>query len=258
MPVDGAVLQNITIAITIVVVALVVALMLSFVIMRRIVGHNTRLAEAVYEEKEHVKIEREKLVDATAMLEQGQEYLSELERELSAAKQRLMAEELRIKEMERALSADDTNQVVEQQADEMVPMTAEQLMAHIDRRIEELGLHTNPEIKLKEIAKALGLTQRRILLALKTRAEDKTLAEYLTTKRLNTACRLLVEQPNWKIEAVASESGFGAVTTFRTIFRKHFGVSPSQYREAKIAVTGCEGEGKGSEVRARRRILSGG
>ncbi len=238
MTIDGAILQNITIAVTIVVVALVVALMLSFVIMRRIVGHNTRLAEAVYDEKEHAKIEREKLVDATTMLEQGQEHLSELQRELNAAKQRLMADESRIKEMERALRADDTTQVVEQQADEMVPMTAEQLMSHIDRRIDELGLHTNPEIKLKDIAKALGLTQRRILQALKTRAEDKTLAEYLTTKRLNTACRLLVEQPNWKIEAVASEAGFGAVTTFRTIFRKHFGISPSQYREKKCMMEG--------------------
>ena len=95
-------------------------------------------------------------------------------------------------------------------------------------------LHTNSKIRLKDIAKALGLTQRRILQALKSRTDDNTLAEYLTTKRLNTACRLLVEEPNWTVEAVASESGFGAVNTFRTIFRKKFGISPSRYREIKI------------------------
>lgn len=234
MTIDGTVLQNITIAITIIVVALVAALMLSFVILRRIIGHDTDLAQAMRDEKEQAKIERAKLADANALLEQEHEQLGELERELSAAKQRIKDGERRIQEMERAMSDGGAAQEPEQQADVVVPMTPEQLMAHIDKRIEELGLHTNPKIRLKDIAKALGLTQRRILQALKSRTDDNTLAEYLTTKRLNTACRLLVEEPNWTVEAVASESGFGAVNTFRTIFRKKFGISPSRYREIKI------------------------
>ena len=234
MTIDGTVLQNITIAITIVVVALVAALMLSFVIMRRMVGHNTDLAQAMRDEKEQAKIERAKLADANALLEQEHEQLGELERELSAAKQRIKDGERRIQEMERAMSDGGAAQSPQQQADVVVLMTPEQLMAHIDKRIEELGLHTNPKIRLKDIAKALGLTQRRILQALKSRTDDNTLAEYLTTKRLNTACRLLVEEPNWTVEAVASESGFGAVNTFRAIFRKKFGISPSRYREIKI------------------------
>ena len=86
---------------------------------------------------------------------------------------------------------------------------------------------------LKEIAKTLGLTQRRITQAIKARKEDNTLAEYLTTKRLLDGCRLLVEQPNWTIDAVAHEVGFGGTTTFRTIFRNRFGMSPKQYREKK-------------------------
>ena len=234
MTIDGTVLQNITIAITIIVVALVAALMLSFVILRRIIGHNTDLAQAMRDEKEQAKIERAKLADANALLEQEHEQLGELERELSAAKQRIKDGERRIQEMERAMSDGGAAQSPEQQADVVVLMTPEQLMAHIDKRIEELGLHTNPKIRLKDIAKALGLTQRRILQALKSRTDDNTLAEYLTTKRLNTACRLLVEEPNWTVEAVASESGFGAVNTFRAIFRKKFGISPSRYREIKI------------------------
>ena len=234
MTIDGTVLQNITIAITIIVVALVAALMLSFVILRRIIGHNTDLAQAMRDEKEQAKIERAKLADANALLEQEHEQLGELERELSAAKQRIKDGERRIQEMERAMSDGGAAQSPQQQADVVVLMTPEQLMAHIDKRIEELGLHTNPKIRLKDIAKALGLTQRRILQALKSRTDDNTLAEYLTTKRLNTACRLLVEEPNWTVEAVASESGFGAVNTFRAIFRKKFGISPSRYREIKI------------------------
>lgn len=163
-----------------------------------------------------------------------------MERELSVAKQRLLSDESRIRAMEMAISADGAAPEPEQQTDEVVPKTAEQLMEHIDRRIEELGLHTNPKVTLKDIAMALGLTQRRIKQAIKTRKGDNTLSEYITSKRLATACRLLVEQPNWTVEAVAEEAGFGAASTFRTIFRKHFGVSPSQYREAKRLIEGVQ------------------
>ena len=176
MTIDGTVLQNITIAITIIVVALVAALavVVAVPVVRRIIGHNTDLAQAMRDEKEQAKIERAKLADANALLEQEHEQLGELERELSAAKQRIKDGERRIQEMERAMSDGGAAQEPEQQADVVVPMTPEQLMAHIDKRIEELGLHTNPKIRLKDIAKALGLTQRRILQALKSRTDDNT------------------------------------------------------------------------------------
>ena len=56
-------------------------------------------------------------------------------------------------------------------------------MSWIDVKINSLELYRNPNVTLKEIAKTLGLTQRRIIQALKTRQDDNTLAEYLTTKR---------------------------------------------------------------------------
>ena len=99
--------------------------------------------------------------------------------------------------------------------------------------MDRVGLHRNPDVTLKEIAQTLGLTQRRVTQAIKARKDDNTLAEYLTTKRLLEGCRLLVEQPNWTVDAVAHEAGFGGTTTFRTIFRNRFGMSPKQYREKK-------------------------
>ena len=79
---------------------------------------------------------------------------------------------------------------------------------------------------------------------IKARRKDNSLAEYLTTKRLLDGCRLLVEQPNWTIDAVAHEAGFGGTTTFRTIFRNRFGMSPKQYREKKRLIEGAQEEQK--------------
>lgn len=237
MSIDNTVLQNITIVLLIIFVAFIVTLLLVLIIMRRLVNNNTHLMEEMYEEKQQNKEELEKLASVKEQLNMEQLMRGKAEQELSLAQEMLKTAQSQMQGTDSQDVADDSTQVQENDEDQALPterMTDEQLMAWIDRRIDELGLHTNPEIKLKDIAMALGLTQRRILQALKTRTDDNTLAEYLTTKRLNTACRLLVEQPNWKIEAVAGEAGFGAVTTFRTIFRKHFGISPSQYREVKI------------------------
>lgn len=230
MPIDSTVLQNVTIVLLIIFVAFIVTLLLAFFVIRRLIKHNTHLMEEMHDENLHYMKEQQKR--------------DEIERELSIIQSQLKSAQLRI-EGDAHDEVEDSAQVLRNditQVSQTERMTDEQLMAWIDRRIDELGLHTNPDIKLKDIASALGLTQRRIMKALKTRAEDNTLAEFLTTKRLNTACNLLVEQPNWKIEAVASEAGFGAATTFRTIFRKHFGIAPSQYREKKRLIEGAQVE----------------
>ena len=109
----------------------------------------------------------------------------------------------------------------------------EQFMGWIGAQIESHGLYRSPNVTLKEISKVLSLTQRRITQVIKTRREDNTLAEYLNTKRQLEGCRLLVEQTNWTVDAIAHEAGFGSTTTFRTIFRNRFGMSPKQYREKK-------------------------
>ena len=102
----------------------------------------------------------------------------------------------------------------------------EQFMGWIGAQIESQGLYRSPNVTLKEISKVLSLTQRRITQVIKTRREDNTLAEYLNTKRQLEGCRLLVEQTNWTVDAVAHEAGFGGTTTSRTIFRSRFGMSP--------------------------------
>ena len=111
--------------------------------------------------------------------------------------------------------------------------TEVQLMGWIGAQIESQGLYRSPNVTLKEISKVLSLTQRRISQVIKTRREDNTLAEYLNTKRQLEGCRLLVEQTNWTVDAVAHEAGFGGTTTSRTIFGNRFGMSPKQYREKK-------------------------
>ena len=125
-----------------------------------------------------------------------------------------------------------TQQTLYEKENELLK-TEVQLMGWIGAQIESQGLYRSPNVTLKEISKVLSLTQRRISQGIKTRREDNTLAEYLNTKRQLEGCRLLVEQTNWTVDAIAHEAGFGGTTTSRTIFRNRFRMSPKQYREKK-------------------------
>ena len=229
---DTLTLKLIIVAITATFFAVILALVLSFNVIQKLMKHNTNLMSQVRESDEHQASAREAFYQT--------------EHELQKAEEELKKAQDKINDMMcQANQADHAGVLLQQEINDVTnvaDMTDEQLMGWIDAQIESLGLYKNPNVTLKEISKALGLTQRRITQAIKTRREDNTLAEYLNAKRLLEGCRLLVEQPNWTVDAVAHEAGFGGTTTFRTIFRNRFGMSPKQYREKKHLIKGSQEE----------------
>lgn len=229
---DTLTLKLIIVAITATFFAVILALVLSFNVIQKLMKHNTNLMSQVRESDEHQASAREAFY-------QTEHELQKVEEELKKAQDKINDM------MCQANQADHAGVLLQQEINDVTnvaDMTDEQLMGWIDAQIESLGLYKNPNVTLKEISKALGLTQRRITQTIKTRREDNTLAEYLNAKRLLEGCRLLVEQPNWTVDAVAHEAGFGGTTTFRTIFRNRFGMSPKQYREKKHLIKGSQEE----------------
>ena len=59
-----------------------------------------------------------------------------------------------------------------------------------------------------------------------------TFNELLNMYRIETAIQLLDESDK-KIVDVAYESGFQSVRTFNDCFKKHLGISPSEYRKTQ-------------------------
>ena len=220
---DALILKLIIVALAATFVAVILALVLSFNVVQKLMKHNTHLLGQVRDKDEQQATAREAFY-------QTEQELHKAEEELKKAQDKIH------KMMLQANHGDRSGLLLQQEINDVAhvaDMTDEQLMGWIDTQMDRQGLHRNSDVSLKEIAQALGLTQRRVTQAIKTRREDNTIAEYLTTKRLLDGCRLLVEHPNWTIDAVAHEAGFGGTTTFRTIFRNRFGMSPKQYREKK-------------------------
>ncbi|MFI5932957.1 GlxA family transcriptional regulator [Actinoplanes sp. NPDC051494] len=62
------------------------------------------------------------------------------------------------------------------------------------------------------------------------REVGSTPLEWLTTQRVALACRL-IEQGAGGVEAVAHHAGLGTGANLRNVFRKHLGISPTDYRK---------------------------
>ena len=59
------------------------------------------------------------------------------------------------------------------------------------------------------------------------------LNEYITTTRLNAACRYLSETDR-KVADIAFACGFTGLSNFYRVFQAHLGISPKEYRHSHL------------------------
>lgn len=88
--------------------------------------------------------------------------------------------------------------------------------------------HTR-DIGLRDIADLLGYDYHYVSRYFHS-AFDMSFAELLGAYRLETAIKLM-DETDKKIAEIAFESGFGSVRNFNYTFKKHFGISPKEYRK---------------------------
>ena len=111
-------------------------------------------------------------------------------------------------------------------------MTNEELLVWIDTQMDETRLFTDTNLTLKTMAHAFGLTQKRLGGLFKNHPKYSSLGDYINEKRVLEGCRLLRERPNWTIEAIGAEAGFGGRRTFQTVMKRQLGMTPLQYRQS--------------------------
>lgn len=101
-----------------------------------------------------------------------------------------------------------------------------------------LAEHFCDPVSLEDVARQVHLSPFYFSRLFKEK-EGVNFVEYLTRLRLEEAKRLLA-RTNDTVAAVAARVGYAEANYFSRIFRRYFGVSPSEYREKAPA---AEGEG---------------
>lgn len=98
--------------------------------------------------------------------------------------------------------------------------------------IAYINQHYPERITLAEIAKTAGVSEREA-----SRCFKKTIGqspmEYLIKYRLNQSKKLLLET-NMTITAICQQCGFSDSAYFGKVFRKSYGMTPSEYRSGSM------------------------
>jgi AraC-like DNA-binding protein len=211
--------QHLTIAIIIVfVIAFIITMIVLNSYVKNMLSSNSRLVDnqnALLEQNKKQEKDKTEL----------KKRINELEEEL---KNQTRGEVAQLKEQTR-----EYRENIELTAD----MNDEDLMVWIDQKMDETRLYIDNNLTLKTLANALGLTQRRLGSLFKSHPKYASLGDYLNEKRILLACKLLREKPNWTIEAIGTEAGFGSRRTFQMEMKHRFGITPLQYRQGMETTT---------------------
>ena len=105
-----------------------------------------------------------------------------------------------------------------------------QLMALIELRVEQERPHLKADFDTTALAQLIGVSLERLNRLFRHQTIYRTPEAYIDNLRVLAALRMLRDNPQWSIAAVAEESGIGNVRTFQRRVQEVVGMSPVEYR----------------------------
>ncbi|WP_151736680.1 AraC family transcriptional regulator ['Paenibacillus yunnanensis' Narsing Rao et al. 2020] len=95
--------------------------------------------------------------------------------------------------------------------------------------LDYVNQHIAEPLTLGQLSMEAGLSRRHFIRRFR-QLTGMGFSDYLQHKRIELACRLLLETGD-KIETIANSTGYRDLTHFRQVFRKIMGTSPKDYRK---------------------------
>ena len=105
-----------------------------------------------------------------------------------------------------------------------------QLMALIEMRVEKERPHLRADFSSQDLADMLCVSMKRLTSLFRRQTMHRTPDAYIENLRTLNALRLLRNEPNYTIAAVAEESGFSNVRTLQRRIQDVVGMTPVEYR----------------------------
>lgn len=100
----------------------------------------------------------------------------------------------------------------------------------VEQIVDYMHQHYNEKISLDQIAANMYLSPFYISRIFKNELQD-TPINYLITLRMEKACELLAQDSRLAIQDIARSVGYDDAYYFSKLFKKHYGISPSNYRK---------------------------
>ena len=107
------------------------------------------------------------------------------------------------------------------------------LFLRMDAEVREHELYIDPDFGRDQLTRLAGVDKNRLAEIIRENTSSH-LSDYLNNIRVTHAIGVMRRNAHYALHAVASESGFGNMTTFTNAFKRYTGLTPAQYRKAKL------------------------
>ncbi len=104
-----------------------------------------------------------------------------------------------------------------------------ELMRRLCQMMEEHQVYLNPDLKVNDMASALGTTRTVLSNCIKSQ-QGCTFPQFVNTYRVALAQQLLSKQPDMKLTEVWTATGFASESSFYRIFKSITGVTPNEWK----------------------------
>ncbi|WP_018128099.1 helix-turn-helix domain-containing protein [Balneola vulgaris] len=112
---------------------------------------------------------------------------------------------------------------------------AEQYVIRIKAVMEEQKIYQQNDLKLSDLAKELSLTPHNLTQIL-NQYLDKSFYDFINHYRVEEVKKKLLdsEMNNKTFYALALEAGFNSKSSFNSVFKKHTGMTPSEFKKRNL------------------------
>lgn len=152
----------------------------------------------------------------------------------------------RIKELENAPVTKPVEKVLandsltaETETDKSIPSEKHQrIYAEVCRLMEEDHIYTDSQLNRESLAQMVGTNKSYLTNIIGECSGGMNLSQFINKYRLQEAIRILSDKDHidYPLKQVASDLGFGSISTFYKLFQDKVGMSPSAYRKSFIEV----------------------
>ncbi|MED5018660.1 helix-turn-helix domain-containing protein [Paenibacillus chibensis] len=95
--------------------------------------------------------------------------------------------------------------------------------------LEYMQANSSGDVVLDDVADKLHISARQLQRIIKEQGDGRSFSEILEDMRLKAVCRRLEESKD-PIDIIAANEGFSSGSYLHTVFRKRFGMTPTEYR----------------------------
>ena len=125
---------------------------------------------------------------------------------------------------------DDPKEVSEDIADEQGLAASKSLFETIDSTVREERLYANINLQRQDIISRFGIGRHTLNNLLTTYAGVRSFTQYINEIRMEEAVKLLRNNPEMTLTAVATAVGFSPAN-LRDKFKQQYGMTPAEYRQ---------------------------